>query len=241
MDDLDTTIDTAPVDWRASEGWRGLKDAFPVMLGFVPFALVLGHQATQKGMSAVEVPLMTGLNFGGGSEFAAVELWTSPPHVLLIVAITFLVNSRHLLMGAAFAPLIRHLPKRKALPLLFLMCDESWAMGLADARKSGSHLSVGYYLAVALVLWSCWIVFTAIGALVGPVLGDVTRYGFDMAFPAVFLVMLAGMWKGPAAARPWLVSLVVAAVTYLLVPGAWYVPAGAISGVVAAWVLARPS
>ncbi len=52
--------------------------------------------------------------------------------------------------------------------------------------------------------------------------------------------MLAGMWKGPAAARPWLVSLVVAGATYALVDGAWYVPADAISGVAAAWLLARP-
>lgn len=134
---------------------------------------------------------------------------------------------------------IRHLPRRKAFPALFFMWDESWAMGLADARKAGNRLSLGYYMGVSLGLYLTWIVFTAIGALVGPILGDVTRYGFDMAFPAVFLVMLAGMWKEVAASRPRLVSLVVAATTYLLVPGAWYVPAGALSGVAAAYYLAR--
>ena len=94
---------------------RGLKGALPMMLSFVPFGLLLGAQASQKGFSAVEVPLMTGLNFGGGSEFAAVGLWTSPPLVLLIVAVIFLVNSRHMLMGATLAPYLKHLPKRKAL------------------------------------------------------------------------------------------------------------------------------
>lgn len=226
--------------WSGSESWRGLKAALPMMLGFIPFALVLGSQAAQKGFSVAEVPLMTGLNFGGGSEFAAVQLWTSPPHLLLIVAITFLVNSRHLLMGAAFAPLIRHLPKRQAFTALFVMCDESWALGLADARRTG-RLSMPYYFAMAFGFYVCWVVFTTVGALAGPILGDVTRFGFDMAFPAVFLVMLAGMWKGPAAARPWLVSLVVAALTYVFIPGAWYVPAGALSGVLAAFVLARPA
>lgn len=241
MTDMDLTLDTAVERTALTEGWRGLKDALPVMLGFVPFALVLGSQASQKGFSPIEVPLMTGLNFGGGSEFAAIELWTSPPQVLLIVAITLLVNSRHFLMGAALAPLIRHLPKRKALPALFFMCDESWAMGLADARKPGSGFSLGYYMGVSAGLYLTWVVFTAIGALIGPVLGDVTRYGFDMAFPAVFLVMLAGMWKGISAARPWLVSLVIAAGTHLLVPGAWYVPAGALSGVMSAYFWSRPS
>ena len=50
-------------------------------------------------------------------------------------------------------------------------------------------------------------------------MGDVRAYGFDMAFPAVFLVLLRGMWRGARAARPWLVSLLAAASTFLLVPG----------------------
>jgi predicted branched-subunit amino acid permease len=36
------------------------------------------------------------------------------------------------------------------------------------------------------------------------------------------------------------VSLIVAAVTYLLVPGAWYVAAGALTGMAAAWIWAKP-
>src|SRR5215203_530375 len=124
---------------------RGLKAVLPMILSFVPFGLLLGAQASQKGFSVVEVPLMTGLNFGGGSEFAAVGLWTSPPLVLLIVAITFLINSLHLLMGAALAPYLKHLPKRKVVPALFLMCDESWAMGPSAAGHQRGF-SMPYYL-----------------------------------------------------------------------------------------------
>ncbi|MGI4746895.1 MAG: AzlC family ABC transporter permease, partial [Janthinobacterium lividum] len=55
-----------------------------------------------------------------------------------------------------------------------------------------------------------------------------------------FLVLLRGMWKGAGAAVPWLVSLIVAAGTCLTVPGAWYVPAGALLGIAVAWIRARP-
>jgi len=234
------TLEEAPNRQR-SEFRRGMAACTPVLLGIVPYALVLGAQAAQKGLSAVEVPLMTGLNFAGGSEFAAIQLWTSPPHMLLIAAITFLVNSRHLLMGAALAPFLRHLPRRKVFPALFLMCDESWALGLADARQRAASgltpaFSLPYYIGTALPFYLAWVAFTTLGAVLGPVLGNVEAYGFAMAFPAVFLVLMRGMWKGFAAARPWLVSLVVAALTYLLVPGAWYVAAGAVSGLVAAWL-----
>lgn len=216
----------------AQEVRRGLRASLPVVLGFIPFALVLGAQAVQKGLSVLEVPLMTGLNFGGGSEFTAIRLWTSPPHLLLIAAMSLLVNSRHLLMGAALAPYLAHVPKRRALAALFFMCDESWAMALADAKqRAASRISMAYYMGVSAGLYLTWVVFTAIGAALGPVIGDVEQYGFDMAFTAVFLVLLRGMWRGMRASRPWLASLLVAALTYWLMPhGAWYVAAGALAG-----------
>lgn len=230
-------------DGSRSEFRRGVASCAPVLLGTIPYALVLGAQATQKGLSVVELSAMTGLNFAGGSEFAAIQLWTSPPHIVLIVAITFLVNSRHLLMGAALAPFLRHLPRRKMFPALFFMCDESWALGLADARQRAAAgitpaFSLHYYMGAALAMYLTWVAFTTLGALLGPMLGNVETYGFDMAFPAVFLVLMRGMWTGLAAARPWLVSLVVAALVYLFVPGAWYVAAGAVSGLVSAWLMA---
>lgn len=114
---------------------RGIKISIPMLLGIIPFALVLGAQATQKGFSFIEVPLFTGLNFAGGSEFAILELWTNPPNILMLMFITFLVNSRHLLMGASLVPYLRHLPNKQVFPALFFMCDESWAVALADAQK----------------------------------------------------------------------------------------------------------
>jgi predicted branched-subunit amino acid permease len=222
---------------------RGLRTSAPVLIGLVPAALVLGAQATGKAIAPSAVALLAGLNFAGGSEFAAVGLWTSPPHLLLIVGVTLLVNSRHLIMGAALTPFLRHLPRRRVLPALFLMVDESWAMALSDAKRGGgvpgSGFSMQYFLGVSAGIYASWVGFTVTGALIGPMLGDIERWGFDMAFPAVFLVLMRGMWKGMGPAVPWLVSLGGASGTYLAVPGAWYVPAGAGTGVLAAWIGAR--
>ncbi len=235
MSAVEAAASPAPSEWR-----RAARDTLPMLLGFVPIALVLGAQAAQKGLAAGELVLMTGLNFAGGSEFVAVDLWASPPPVLLIVAMTLLVNSRHVLMGAALAPFLAHLPLRRALPALYLMCDEAWALGIADARRrraAGLGFSLSYYLSAAAMMWSTWVAFTGLGALFGPAVGDLRPWGFDMAFAAIFLVLLRGMWTGVRAAQPWLVSLVAAGSTYLMVPGGWYVLVGAVSGVAAAWAL----
>src|SRR3977135_2362230 len=86
----------------ASEFWRGTKGASPALAGLLAYGLVLGAQASQKGFSVVEVvPRMTGLNFAAGSDFRAIGLWSVVPPTLLIVVVTFLVNSRHPIMGAA--------------------------------------------------------------------------------------------------------------------------------------------
>lgn len=237
------TVTTSPGSKR-SEMARGLQASLPVFLGVIPFALVLGAQAAQKGLSVAEVPLMTGLNFAGGSEFAAVRLWTSPPHLVLIATMTFLINSRHLLMGAALVPYTKHWRKRRALAALFFMCDESWALALADARQRASSghpfgFSLPYYLGASAGMYLTWVSFTALGAAIGPFIGNAETFGFDMAFPATFLVLLKGMWNGFRPARPWLVSLVVAGLTSKLVPGAWYVAAGAASGMIAAFFWAE--
>lgn len=223
---------------KQSEFRRGFIAAIPIMISFIPFSLVLGAQAIQKGMLLSEISTMVAVNFAGGSEFVAVNLWTSPPHLLLIALMTLLVNSRHILMGAALTPYLKELPKRKVLFSLFLMCDESWALSFADAKKSPKpKFNYHYYLGASLGLYITWVSFTTVGALIGPMIGDVTYYGFDMAFVAVFLVLLKGMWKGIVSSIPWFVSLVAAVISYLLIPGAWYVLCGACAGLFTAFVI----
>ena len=235
-----TSVHIKPND-QINEFKRGLKVSIPLLLGIIPFALVLGAQATQKGLSLIEVPLLTGLNFAGGSEFAILEMWTNPPNIIMLMFITFLVNSRHLLMGASLVPYLRHLPNKTVFPALFFMVDESWAVSLADAQKNQKTVSLQhafnmtFYAGLCFALYIMWVGFTFLGSMIGPILGDISRLGFDMAFPAVFLVLLRGMWKGFSAARPWLVSLICAALAYLYLPSGWYVPIGALSGIASAF------
>lgn len=238
------TMQTTSPPIRQGTFWpeflRGMKTSLPLLIAFVPFGLLLGSRAVQKGFSIVEVPLLTGLNFAGGSEFAAVGLWSIPPAILLLAGVTFLINSRHILMGATLAPHLRHLPRWKIFLLLFFMCDEVWALTLADLHdRPGCRFSTGFYGGITVCLYLCWLIFTFMGGYTGNLLGDMTRYGVDMAFPAVFIMLLKGMWKGARNALPWCVSLGVAVLVYHLLPGAWYVPAGTLAGIITALLVVR--
>ena len=60
----------------------------------------------------------------------------------------------------------------------------SWAMGVADARRRALGFSLAYYLGVSAGLYMAWVSCTAAGAFLGPRIGDLEQYGFDMAFTA---------------------------------------------------------
>ncbi|MDO4433289.1 MAG: AzlC family ABC transporter permease, partial [Alysiella sp.] len=174
------------------------------------------------------------------SEFAVVGLWTNPLPTFLILTTTFMINSRHIMMGAAFTPYLRHLPKRQLLPALFVMVDESWALGMAEIKRREQlglpAFNLPYYWGTAALLYAIWIMCGYFGSIIGPMLGNIDQYGFGMAFPAVFLVLIRGMWRGFQAALPWLISLITASIVYLLIPnGSWYVIAGTLAGLLFAY------
>ena len=229
-------------EWQWKDFGRGAGCALPVLLGFAPCGLALGAWCVQKGFSALGVPLFCGANFAGGSEFAVVAMWTWPPNVLLAVMATLLVNSRHLLMGAVLGRFMEGLPAGKALPALFLMCDETWALSLADAtsRDAGGRprgWSFAHYLGTGITLWCGWVVSTLTGALAGPLIGVFRVWGLDMAFPAIILFLVKGMWRGIVPSLPWLASLIAAVLACRCLPQGWYVPCGALAGLACALLL----
>ena len=182
-----------------SEFLRGIKECSPHADRLVAVGADFGHAGRAERHELAGMLLMTGMNFAGGSEFAAVNLWANPLPILLIATVTFMINSRHILMGAAIAPYMRDMPLKKAMPALFFMCDESWAMAFAEIQKRKvaglPAFNMPFYAGVCFILYVTWIGFAAFGAAVGPMFGDVAAWGFGMAFPAVFLVLLRGMWK----------------------------------------------
>jgi len=223
----------------SAEFLAGFRDILPLVITVIPFALLLGSLAAQKNLSPAETGLMSLTVFAGGSQFVAVELWRSPAPVATLITATFLVNLRHVLMGASLVPHLRHAPQKQAYAVLFLLADECWAMAMRRASKE--RLTIFYLLGLGLVLWLNWIAWTTTGAILGHTLEDPATYGFDFVFTAVFLALLAGFWAGPRSAVPWVVSALVAVATYHSLPGVWYIVLGGLAGALTGAIQGRPA
>lgn len=223
----------------SSEFRRGLADIFPLLLGAIPFAMLLGSLAVQKGLSPVELLLMSSMVFAGGAQFLAVDMWASPTPVEAIVIATFLVNMRHVLMGAALRPLIRGLPSGTRGLFVSIHSDETWATALRTGARR--PLSVGYVIGLIVPFYFNWPFWGVIGALFGGLVENPETYGADFVFTAVFLCLVVGLWQGRASAPPVIVGGLIAMVSYLYLPGVWYVFLGGAAGTLAGALFWKPT
>lgn len=221
-----------------SELRAGVLAILPVAVAVVPFSLLFGALAAQKGLSPLEVLLMSGLVFAGSSQFVALDLWSEPAPWLLLAFSTLMVNARHLLMGASLAPKIAHLNRPRSLLVLFLLADETWA--LAERRAAERQLTFAYLLGLSGLLWLNWMTWTGLGAVFGALVRNPAAYGFDFVFTAVFLTLVAGFWRGPRMGLAIVVGALVATAVHLSFEGPWYIAAGGLAGALAGAATASP-
>ena len=218
-------------EWRA-----GIAAIVPVAIAAIPIGLLLGALCSAKGLTIAEAGLMSLLVFAGGSQFAAIELWTTPVPVAAIVFSTLLINARHVLMGASLTPKTGLFsPLQRYLGFHFLT-DETWA--LAERRAVAAPLTPAYWFAMATLLPTAWVGATLVGAGVGSLLGNPRSIGADFAFTALFIGLIAGFWKGRGTAATIAASGGTAALTYLTLGPPWHVAAGAMAGIATAYVTA---
>ena len=216
---------------------QGVFDVAPVLVAATPIGLLWGTLAAGKGLSPFESWLMSATVFAGAAQFVAIEVWRDPVPWVLLTVTALIVNIRHVLMGASLSRHMGGIDRRWHPVMMFLLADENWAF--SERRALKSPLSLGYYFGLALPMWITWITSSIVGAIVGRSFGDPAAYGFDFAFSAMFIGILAGFWKGPRTGAVLGASAIAAALAKLYVPGAWYIVIGGIVGMVVAALLHR--
>jgi 4-azaleucine resistance transporter AzlC len=220
---------------RSRDVRDGLRDIAPVAIAALPIGLLFGAIAVAKGLSPLEVVLMSALVYAGGAQFAAIETWVQPAPIVVLAFATLLINLRHVLMGASLAPKMRATRLQKLLGF-YVLTDEAWA--LAERRSIDRPVTMAYWLAMAAVLPLTWVGSSAAGAVLGSFLGDPARLGADFAFTALFIGLVAGFGRSRVTLVTIAVSAAVAALVYKAVGAPWHVAAGAVAGIMAAYLAA---
>ncbi|BES72380.1 AzlC family ABC transporter permease [Marinobacter nanhaiticus D15-8W] len=200
----------------------------PISLFVVAFGAAFGLAAVQKGIVPLEGTLMSVLVFAGASQFAALELWGDQVALLPLIAITFAINSRHLLMGASLYPMLRQMPTAQRYGILLVLTDANWAVAAQDYQNGRRNLEV--ILGGGVVLWMAWLIGTLLGVYFGGLLQDPKSLGLDMVLGCFLLSMALGGRKNPRVIVAWIVAGTAAMMAYWWLPPHTHVVVGALAG-----------
>jgi 4-azaleucine resistance transporter AzlC len=199
---------------------RGLLATLPLAPGVVAFGLLYGMMARQVGLTPWEAWAMSAIVHAGSAQFAALGMWEAG-NAAPIILTTFVINLRHLLMGASVAPHLRGLsPLWRAL-LAMWMSDESYALAITQyERGRGTHW---YFLGANLGIYLAWPTSGLLGAVLGAAIPEPGRYGLDLIFPLAFLGLLAAFLENGIGVIVALASAGLALLGTFLLPGNWHV------------------
>lgn len=218
---------------RQSQGLRlrhvvdGFRRMAPLSLFVIVFGLAFGVAALQRGLSGPEALLMSGLVFAGAAQFATLELWGESIPLVPLIAITFAINARHLLMGAALYPHLRDLPSGRRYASLALLSDANWAMAMAGG---GNAARLGVLIGGGVALWLTWMIGTALGVVFGSGIAEPERFGLDVIMACFLLAMLVGGRRDLSILPCWGAAALAALAAMAWLPPHAHVIVGALAG-----------
>ncbi len=166
---------------------EGLSAGWPICLGYVPIGMAFGVLAQKAGLTPLQIGLMSVIVFAGSSQFIAVSMLTAGASAPAIVATTFMVNLRHILMSSALAVYLQAAHRGLLALFAYGVTDESFAVNLPRFRSQRWGLPRA--LVVNHTANLTWLVSTVTGGVGGRFIPE-GALGIDYALIAMFICLL---------------------------------------------------
>ncbi|NQY34740.1 MAG: AzlC family ABC transporter permease [Alteromonadaceae bacterium] len=173
--------------WKVAQ--KGFLDMLPLNLAVIPWGILCGSLAIQRGFSVLEALLMPALVYAGAVQLVVTELIANNVPLATILFTAFIISSRHFLYGLALRNKLKNLPLRWRVSLGFLLTDELFA--LSTHRKSlKGKVRLIYGLFAGGSFYLSWLMWNIIGIIAGSYLPDLTEIGLDFAIAVTFIALI---------------------------------------------------
>jgi 4-azaleucine resistance transporter AzlC len=168
---------------------KGAADILPLSLAVLPWGVLFGSLAIQRGFSWLEAQLFSAMVFGGAVQIVAIELMAVNTPLLVVLFSALVISSRHFLYGLALRERLINHPARWRMGLGFLLTDELFSV-LSNKRAYLTKCRLYYALGAGGSFYLAWNMWTAIGIIAGTSLPDLTQLGLDFAIAAIFIALV---------------------------------------------------
>ena len=164
----------------------------PIFAGFWFLGLTYGIYMNVSGFSFLYPMLMSLTIFAGSMEFVAVNLLLGAFNPLQALAMTLMINARHLFYGISMLDRYRGMGWKKPY-LIFGMCDESFSINYT--ANIPPDVDRGWFMFfVTLLNHFYWFSGATLGGICGSFLHFNTQ-GLDFVMTAMFVVIFMEQWR----------------------------------------------
>lgn len=188
----------------------GCRDTVPVLLGIVPFGIIIGFTAADLGFTAFEITAMSAVVFAGAAQLAATFLMADGTHFAIVVLTVIMINIRFMMYSASLAAFFNSLSRLQKSVYGFLISDATYALSIPRLTSPCEGRPHWYYFGSGFTLWVSWIIATAIGASMG--VGIPEEFPVELVLPVVFIALLFPVIED----RPTAATALVAGVTAIV-------------------------
>jgi len=168
--------------------WNGVRQALPIVLGYIPVGFAYGVLAQKNGLSLFNAAAMSVIVFAGSSQLIGTGLFGAAASPFTLIFTTFVVNIRHLLMSAALVPKLKEWKRWQIVLFSYELTDETFALHTMRMAKIAPPKIETFAVNVTAQL--SWVIGSLLGYLAGGQLTDVRPIGMDFALPAMFIALL---------------------------------------------------
>lgn len=217
--------------------FRGVRDVLPVVVGVIPFGLIVGVSAVGNGLTAGDAAASSVLVFAGASQLAMIDLLGRGAPVWVAVLTAAVINLRMVMYSASLSPWWDQIPRPRRLLGAYTLVDQSFALAItrySTGQVNDPQARFAYYLGLGIPLWVNWQLVTVVGAVVGAQVPE--DVPLAATIPLVFLAVVV-----PAIVdRPTLVAAIVGGVVAVVaapLPANLGLIVGAVAGITAGTLL----
>jgi predicted branched-subunit amino acid permease len=176
-------------DTPISRFLAGIRAIMPILMGVIPFAMIIGVVAVDTGLPASMGSAMSLIVYAGAAQFLMMQFLGTGAAWWVIALAAWIINLRFMLYSASLALHLKDLPLKWKVPLAYLISDQGYGVSIIEFDKeSGQQHKNWFYFGASLVMWMAFQGGTIIGALLGTQLPE--SWSLDFAFPLTFTALL---------------------------------------------------
>lgn len=171
---------------------EGIRDALPIVVGYLPIAFSFGVAATDFGFPVEAAVLLSAVVYAGASQFLALPLLAGGTPLLVCCVTLLAMNLRHLLYGPALLDRAGA-QARYSWGWAFGLTDEVFATAIGLLANGARGWGERWIFGLGAASYLAWVVGTWAGAQAGG--GALAAYpaveaALGFMLPALFLSLL---------------------------------------------------